>query len=133
MLSGAAEQTTWTGIRELIFSETRAKQYQTLFFAATGMIMAQSKVQKTEVMGQPAAILETEGLNPNQNEKAKSKVYLVKRGDWIVSFLCTQWRPLNGVYDLKDFEIFDTFANSFKYLKPGPFEDIIERIKKIEG
>ncbi len=113
--------------------ETRAKQYQNLFFAATGIIMATSKVEKTEVAGQPAVILQMEGVNPNQNEKAKSKVYLVKRGDWIVSFLCTQWRPLKGAFDSQDFEIFDSFVNSFKHLKPGPFEEIIERVKKIEG
>jgi hypothetical protein len=111
--------------------ETRAKQYQTLFFAATGLIMTKSSIEKADIMGQPAVVLNTEGKNPNQNEKAKSKFYLVKRGDWIVSFLCTQWRPMNGTFDSQDFEIFDTFANSFRYLKPGPFEDIIERVRKV--
>lgn len=114
--------------------ETRAKQYQTLFFTTTGLIMTGSKpIEKDEVTGQPAIVMQIEGENPNQNEKAKSKIYLVKRGDWIISFLCTQWRPMNGTYDLKDFEIFDTFVKSFKFLKPGFFEDIIERIRKIEG
>jgi hypothetical protein len=106
--------------------EMRAKQYQTLFFAATGMIMTESNIKKDEITGQPAVVLQIEGKNPNQNEKGKSKIYLVKRGDWIVSFLCTQWRPMNGTYDPKDFEVFDTFVKSFKFLKPGFFEEIIE-------
>jgi hypothetical protein len=113
--------------------EARAKQYQTLFFAATGMIMTESDIEKDQVTGSPAVVLQIEGKNPNQNEKAKSKIYLVIRGDWVVSFLCTQWRPMNGTYDLKDFEVFDTFVKSFKFLKPGSFEEIIERIKKLEG
>lgn len=106
--------------------EMRAKQYQTLFFAATGMIMTESNIKKDEITGQPAVVLQIEGKNPNQNEKGKSKIYLVKRGDWIVSFLCTQWRPMKGTYDPKDFEIFDIFVKSFKFLKPGFFEEIIE-------
>ena len=113
--------------------ETRAKQYQTLFLTATGMIMTESDIKKDEVTGQPAVVLQVEGKNPNQNEKAKSKIYLVKKGDWVVSFLCTQWRPMNGIYDPKDFEVFDTFVKSFKFLKQSSFEEIIERIKKLEG
>jgi hypothetical protein len=113
--------------------EMRAKQYQTLFFAATGLIMTESSIEKAELTGQPTVIMNTEGKNPNQNEKAKSKFYFVKEGDWIVSFLCTQWRPMNGTYDPKDFEVFDTFVKSFKFLKPSSFEEIIERIKKLEG
>jgi hypothetical protein len=113
--------------------EARAKQYQTLFFAATGLIMIETRIEKADIMGRPAIVLNTEGNNPNQNEKAKSKFYLVKRGDWIVSFLCTEWRPMNGTYDPKDFEIFDTFVNSFKFLQKTFWEEIEERIKKLEG
>ncbi|NWG01278.1 MAG: hypothetical protein HXY44_00290 [Syntrophaceae bacterium] len=113
--------------------EVRAKQYQALFFAATGLIMTGSSIEKAEVTGQSVVVLNTEGKNPNQNEKAKSKVYFVRRGDWIVSFLCTQWRPMNGAYEPKDFEVFDTFVKSFKFLKPNAFEEIIEQIEKLEG
>jgi hypothetical protein len=113
--------------------ETRAKQYQTLFIAATGLIMTETSIEKSDMMGQPAIVLNTEGENPNQNEKAKSKVYLVKRGDWIVSFLCTQWRPMNSTFDPKDFEVFDTFVKSFKFLKKTFWEEIEERIKKLES
>ena len=113
--------------------ETRAKQYQTLFFAATGLIMTENSIEKTEIMGEPAVVMNTEGKNPNQNEKARSRFYFLKRGDWVVSFICTQWRPMNSVYDPKDFETFDAFVKSFKFLKPTPYEEIIDRIKKLEG
>ena len=113
--------------------ETRAKQYQTLFCAATGLIMTESSIEKTEIMGEPAVVMNTEGKTPNQNEKGKSRFYFVKRGDWVVSFICTQWRPMDGIYDPKDFETFDTFIKSFKFLRPTPYEEIIDRIKKLEG
>jgi len=112
---------------------TRAKQYETLYFMTIGLIKTSSKLDKAVVGGQPAVILQVEGQNPNQGEKASSKIYLVKRGEWIVSFLCTQWRSMKGTFDSHDFEIFDTFATSFKYLKPSTFEEIIERVKKVEG
>jgi hypothetical protein len=126
----AYDDEPYGGSRDL---ETRAKQYQTLFIAATGLIMTETSIEKADMMGQPTIVLNTEGKNPNQNEKAKSKVYLVKRGDWIVSFLCTQWRPMNGTNDLKDFEIFDTFVTSFKFLKKIFWEEIEEKIKKLKG
>ncbi len=113
--------------------ETRARQYETLYFMTLGLIKTSSKIEKAVVGGQPAVILQVQGENPNQGEKASSKVYLVKRGEWVVSFLCTQWRALNGTFDSQDFDIFDTFANSFKYLKPSTFENIIERVKKVKG
>jgi hypothetical protein len=113
--------------------EKRANQYETLYFMTMGLIKTSSKIEKAEVMGQPAVILQVEGQNPNQGEKARSKIYLVQRGEWVVSFLCTQWRSMNGAFDPQDFEIFDTFTNSFKFLKSGPFEDIIERIKNLKG
>lgn len=112
--------------------EKRAKQYETLYFMNTGLLKTSSKIQKTEVMGQPAVIIQIEGRDP-QGEKARSKIYLVKRGGWVVSFLYTQWLSTNAEFDPKDFEIFDTFALSFKYLKPSRFEDIIERTKNLKG
>jgi hypothetical protein len=111
--------------------EKRASQYETLFFKTVGLIKTSSKIEKASVGGQPAVILQVEGQNPSQGEKARSKIYLVRRGEWVVSFLCTQWRSMNGTFDSHDFDIFDTFANSFQYLKPSRFEDIIERVKKV--
>jgi hypothetical protein len=113
--------------------EARANQYQTLFLMTTGLILTESKIEKAEVTGLPAVILQIEGVNPSQNEKGKSKIYLVRRGEWVVSFLCTQWRPMKGTYDPKDFEIFDTFVKSFKFLKKTFWEEIEERIKRLEG
>ncbi len=43
------------------------------------------------------------------------------------------WKETVSRADIHDFEIFDTFATCFKYLKPGPFEEIIERVKKVGG
>ena len=71
-----------------------------------------------------------EGENPNQGEKAKSKIYLVQKGNRIVSFLCTQWRPLKGTYDPALFNEFEEFVKSFKYLKPSFYESFEDQLKQ---
>jgi len=74
-----------------------------------------------------------EGENPNRNEKAKSKIYLLKNGNRIISFVCTQWRPLNGTYSQEPFDHFETFVSSFKFLKKDFYEEIEEKIRELKG
>jgi hypothetical protein len=71
-----------------------------------------------------------EGENPNRNEKAKSKVYLVKKGNRIVSFVCTMWRPMNGTYSQEPFDYFETFVHSFKFLKKDFYEGFEDELAK---
>jgi hypothetical protein len=84
-------------------------------------------------MGQPALALYLEGENPNRKEKSKSIVYLVKRGDRIISFVCTQWRPLKGTWDPQAFAHFEKFVNSLKFLKKTFYEDFAEKLKELKG
>jgi hypothetical protein len=110
--------------------EERAKQYCTRFLFNTGMLPEVKNREKTEVVGLPAMAIYLEGENPNQGEKAKSKVYLVQKGNRIVSFLCTQWRPLKGTYDPAGFNDFEEFVKSFKFLKPSFYESFEDRLKQ---
>jgi len=78
--------------------ENRAKFYCTRFLFNSGVEVRVTKQEKATVAGKEAIALYLEGENPNRNEKAKSKVYLVKKGSRIISFVCTMWRPMNGTY-----------------------------------
>jgi hypothetical protein len=109
--------------------EQRAEQYCTRFLFNSGMFLPIQKKEKVQLMGQPALALYVEGENPNRNEKVKSIIYLVKRGDRIISFVCTQWRPLKGTWNPQAFEHFEKFANSFKFLKKTFYEDFAEKLK----
>lgn len=113
--------------------DRRSDQYCTRFLFNSGMFPQIQRKEKVQVMGQPALALYLEGENPNRNEKAKSKIYLVQRGDRIISFVCTQWRPLQGSFDPEPFEHFETFVRSFKFLKPGFYDELHEKIKKLKG
>jgi hypothetical protein len=110
--------------------EERAKQYCTRFLFNTGMLPEVKNREKTEVVGLPALAIYLEGENPNQGEKAKSKVYLVQKGNRIVSFLCTQWRPLKGTYDPAGFNEFEEFVKSFKFLRPSFYEKFEDQLKQ---
>jgi hypothetical protein len=54
----------------------------------------------------------------------KAKVVFGKRGERIVGFYITQWRPMDGTYDPSAFEVFDKFVASFKFLKKSFYENL---------
>jgi hypothetical protein len=115
------------GSRDL---ETRAKYYCTRFLFNSGIDLRVTQREKVALNGKEAIVLGLEGENPNRDEKAKSKVYLVKKGDRIVSFVCTQWRPINGTYSQEPFNYFETFVHSFKFLKKDFYERFEEELTK---
>jgi len=110
--------------------ETRAKQYCTRFLWNTGMFPEVRKQEEVQLWGQPAIVIHLEGENPNRGEKAKSTVYLIKKGDRIISFVLTQWRPMSGTYDQEPFDQFETFVHSFRFLKKTFYEEFEEKIKQ---
>jgi len=110
--------------------ETRAKYYCTRFLFNSGIEVRVTKQEKASVAGKEAIALSMEGENPNRNEKAKSKVYLVKKGNRIISFVCTMWRPMNGTYSQEPFDYFETFVQSFKFLKKEFYDNFEEELTK---
>jgi hypothetical protein len=110
--------------------EKRAKYYCTRFLFNSGIDLRVTKQEKTTLGGREALAIYLEGENPNRDEKAKSKVYLVKKGDRIVSFVCTMWRPMNGTYAQEPFDYFENFAQSFKFLKKDFYENFEDELRK---
>ena len=113
--------------------DTRAKQYCTRFLWNTGLFPEVKKQDKVQLWGQPAIAIYMEGENPNRDEKAKSVVYLVKKGERIVSFVLTQWRPMKGAFDQEAFNHFESFVQSFKFLKKDFYEEFEGQLKKSKG
>jgi hypothetical protein len=113
--------------------DTRAKQYCTRFLWNSGILAEVKKQEAVQLWGHKAILMQLEGENPNRNEKSKSLVYLVKKGDRVISFVITQWRPMNGTFDPEPFEKFEAFVQSFKFLKKTFYEEMEEKIKKVKG
>lgn len=80
--------------------------------------------KKVQVLGAEGLEVIVEGKDPVKKEKVRAKVVFGKRGERIVGFYITQWRHLDGTYDLSAFEIFDRFVKSFKLLKKSFYETL---------
>lgn len=80
--------------------------------------------RKIQVLGGEGLEVVTEGKDLVKGEKVRAKVVFGKRGDRVVGFYITQWRPINGTYELSAFEIFDKFVKSFKFLKKSFYETL---------
>ena len=89
--------------------------------AGLGQMLERKKV---EVIGREGLEVIAEGKDPMKKEKARSKVVFGKRGDRVVAFYITQWRPIDGNYDSAPFEVFDKFVKSFKFLKKSFYETL---------
>ena len=110
--------------------EKRAQYYCTRFLFNSGIDLRVTQREKTQINGMDAVAISMEGENPSRKEKAKSKVYLVKKGNRIISFVCTQWRPLNGTYSQEPFDHYEAFVQSFKFLKKDFYENFEEELTK---
>jgi len=80
--------------------------------------------RKVQVVGGEGLQVDVEGKDPVKGEKVRARVVFGKRGDRIVGFYITQWRPMDGSYDLSAFEIFGKFVSSFKFLKKSFYETL---------
>ena len=82
------------------------------------------KREKVQVVGGEGLAVTVEGKDPIKKEKVKAKVVFGKRGDRVIGFYITQWRPIDGTYDPSAFEVFDKFVASFKFLKKSFYETL---------
>ncbi len=80
--------------------------------------------KKVQVVGGEGLAVTVEGKDPIKKEKVRAKVVFGKRGDRVIGFYITQWRPIDGTYDLSAFEDFDKFVASFKFLKKSFYETL---------
>jgi hypothetical protein len=110
--------------------EKRADYYCTKFLFNSGIVLEVRKRERLTINGRDALAIEMGGENTVTKEKAKSKVYLVKKGSRIISFVCTQWRPLNASYSQEPFDHYEAFVYSFKFVKKDFYESFEEELKK---
>ncbi|MGQ9647591.1 MAG: hypothetical protein ACUVWO_13770 [Thermodesulfobacteriota bacterium] len=108
----------------------RADYYCTKFLFNSGIDLEVKKRERLTINGREALAIDMGGENKIAKEKAKSRVYLIKKGSRIVSFVCTQWRPLNASFSQEPFDHYETFVQSFKFLKKDFYETFEEELKK---
>jgi len=77
-----------------------------------------------QAVGGEGLQVDVEGKDPVKGEKVRARVIFGKRGDRIIGFYITQWRRMDGTYDMTAFDIFDQFVKSFKFLKKSFYETL---------
>jgi hypothetical protein len=105
------------------FEEREREFFKRFLFNAILQFQVLEK-RKTQVLGGEGLEVVTEGKDLVKGEKVRAKVVFGKRGERVVGFYITQWRPINGTYELSAFEIFDKFVKSFKFLKKSFYETL---------
>jgi len=105
------------------FEEREREFFKRFLFNAILQFQVLEK-RKTRVLGGEGLEVVAEGKDLVKGEKVRAKVVFGKRGERIVGFYITQWRPINGTYELSAFEIFDKFVHSFKFLKKSFYETL---------
>ena len=97
-----------------------------LWSSAMSLDMKILERQKVQLLGGDGQAVVAEGKDPVKKEKVESKVVFGKRGDRVVAFYLTQWRPIDGTYDPSAFEVFDRFWGSFRFLKKSFYETLAQ-------
>lgn len=104
--------------------EQREKEFFKRFLF-NAILQFQVLEKKTvRVVGGEGLAVTVEGKDQVKKEKVRAKVVFGKRGERVIGFYITQWRPMDGTYDLSTFEIFDKFVASFKFLKKSFYETL---------
>lgn len=80
--------------------------------------------KEVQVLGGEGLLVSVEGKDPVKKEKVLSQVIFGKRGERIVAFYITQWRPIDGIFDSSAFEVFNRFVSSFKFLRKSFYETL---------
>jgi hypothetical protein len=106
--------------------DERGGEFFKRYLWATTMIVDMQILEKknVNVLGGEGLAVVAEGKDSFKKEKVRSKVVFGKRGDRVVAFYITQWRSMDGSYDLSAFDVFDQFVGSFKFLKKSFYETL---------
>jgi len=106
--------------------EDREEEFVSRFLWSSPMSinLKSTQKQKVRVVGGEGLAVTIEGQDPIRKEKAKSKVVFGKRGNRVVAWYITQWRPIDGTFDQSAFDVFDKWWSSYRYLKKSFYESL---------
>ena len=104
--------------------DKRAPEFFKRFLWASRVVFGEPKLEPATFDGKPALVARVEGKERVKGQKVWAKVVFARRGDRVVGFYYTQWRPEQIAYDPVDEQAFDAFVDSFKFVKPSFYEQL---------
>lgn len=102
----------------------RMKEFYARFLWASRITFGEVQTHKSTAVGHEALTAVAEGRDEVKGEKVMTKVVLTHRGERVVGFYLTQWRPIDGAYDEQEVKEFDAFVASFRFIRPSFFETL---------
>ena len=100
----------------------RQKEFFKRFLWASRLVFEQPKLKETTLADHDALLATIIGRNPARGHRVQTKVFFVRRGERVEAFFMNQWRSKDNPFNASEFEMFDQFVNSFKYVKPSFYE-----------
>lgn len=104
--------------------EDREKEFFKRFLWNTTLNFKFLNKKKFQLQNGEGYAVTAEGQDPIRKEKARAEVIFGRRGERVVSWYLTQWRPIDGTFDPSAFEVFEKFVGSFKFLKKSFYETL---------
>jgi hypothetical protein len=104
--------------------EQRQDEFFRRFLWAARVDFEKPRLEKIRLLGSDALQAETVGRERVLKQKVLVRVLFAHRGERVVAFYFTQWRPEDRTFDRRQFEDFQAFVNSFTYLRPSFYQQL---------
>ncbi len=102
--------------------EERQEEFFERFLWAARVNFEEPRLEKTTLFGKEALRAETVGHEPVLAQKVLVNVIFARRGERVVAFYFTQWRPEDRAFDRGHIDDFNQFAESFRFLGPSFYQ-----------
>ncbi len=102
----------------------RSRQFFKRVLWASRVTFGEVTTRPVKALGGEALEATTEGRDRVRGHKVWCKVVFALRGERVVAFYFTQWRPLEADFDPAPAADFGGFIGSFQYLRPSFYETL---------
>ena len=102
--------------------DKRQEEFFRRFLWAARVDFEEPRVQPVRALGGEALQADTIGHERVLQHKVLVRVVFARRGERVVAFYFTQWRPSDMEFDRAPMEDFHRFIESFGYLKPSFYQ-----------
>lgn len=106
--------------------EERERQFFARFLWASRVRFGPVETRPTRVLGGPGLVATAVAAEPVTGQRVWAKVVFGKRGERVVAFYLTQWRPEGIPFDRSVEAPFDDFVASFRFLGPSFYQALRE-------
>jgi hypothetical protein len=100
----------------------RQEEFFRRFLWAARVDFEEPRLKNIRALGGEALQAETIGHERVLQHKVLARVVFARRGERVVAFYFTQWRPSVEEFDMALLEDFHRFIESFRYLKPSFYQ-----------